>query len=112
MSLDVDLYTPEADGREEWVHYTANITHNLGRMAEEAEIYGVVWRPEENGITTAGQLIAPLSAAIVRMRLDPERFKKLDSPNGWGTYENFLPWIVKYYDACVANPQAHVRADR
>ena len=33
--------------------YSANITHNLGKMAEEAGIYKHLWRPEEIGITKA-----------------------------------------------------------
>lgn len=112
MSLDVTLYAPAPAGDEEWEYYSANITHNLGAMAKEAEIYGVVWRPEENGIVTADQLIAPLSAAITRMRKDPDRFKQHDAPNGWGKYEHFLPFLERYYRACVANPRAHVRANR
>ena len=40
--------------------YSANITHNLTKMADEAGIYECLWRPEEIGITKAGQLIEPL----------------------------------------------------
>lgn len=30
--------------------YHANITHNLGKMAEAAGIYHALWRPDEIGI--------------------------------------------------------------
>ena len=33
--------------------YSANITHNLGGMADEAGIYEALWRPEEVGIAKA-----------------------------------------------------------
>jgi hypothetical protein len=48
MSLDITLTVV----RETSV-FERNITHNLNRMADEAGIYGVIWRPEENGIETA-----------------------------------------------------------
>jgi hypothetical protein len=47
MSLDVYL-TEEPTGA---VLYDSNITHNLGRMADEAGIYMACWRP--------GEMLAP-----------------------------------------------------
>jgi hypothetical protein len=81
-------------------------------MAVEAGIYGVVWRPEENGITTAGQLIEPLRKAIADMKADPERFKKHNASNGWGTYGQFLPWLENYLRACEETPDAAVSVSR
>lgn len=92
--------------------YAANITHNLGKMAEAAGIYRHVWLPEEIGITTAAQLVEPLATAIAAMRADPERFRAFDAPNGWGKYEHFLPWLERYHAACVENPDAEVRVSR
>lgn len=92
--------------------YDANITHNLTSMANEAGIYEILWRPEENNITKASQLIAPLSDAIKLMKKDPERFKKHNSSNGWGSYKNFLPWLIEYLAACEKMPNAKVFANR
>ena len=92
--------------------YSANITHNLGGMAEEAGIYKHLWRPEEIGVTKAGQLIEPLRAGLALMKLDPQRFKKHNSPNGWGLYENFVPWIKEYLAACEEHPDADVTVSR
>jgi hypothetical protein len=92
--------------------FSANITHNLGEMAAEAGIYEHLWRPEEIGITTAGQLIGPLREGIGLMKSDPARFKKHDAPNGWGTYEVFVPWIEKYLAACEAHPCATIGVSR
>lgn len=36
-----------------------NSTHNLNNMAKAAGLYQVLWRPEEIGISTASQIIAP-----------------------------------------------------
>jgi hypothetical protein len=49
--------------------YTANITHNLNRMAKEAGIYKHLWRPDEIGITLAGELIEPLQSGLALVDL-------------------------------------------
>lgn len=113
MSLDVYL-TPnkcEHCGRR-GEGFSSNITHNLNSMAAEAGIYEIVWRPEENGITKAKQLIEPLRKAIAEMKIDPERFKKHNAPNGWGLYEHFVPWLEEYLAACESEPEAAVSVSR
>ena len=108
MSLDVTLTYTETKEDSCWM----NITHNLCDMATEAGIYDVVWRPEENEIETAGQLIEPLTVAIKKMKDDPARFMAFDAENEWGTYAQFLPWLEEYLDACVAHPDAVVEVSR
>lgn len=88
--------------------YSANITHNLGKMADAAGIYQHLWRPEELGIKTAAELIEPLQAGLDRLRDDPEAFKKHNAPNGWGLYEHFVPFVEKYLAACREHPNAVV----
>lgn len=92
--------------------YSANITHNLGRMAEEAGIYKHLWRPEEIGITKARQLIEPLSIGVALMKREPERFIALNPANGWGSYDGFVPWIERYIAACCEFPEAEVSVSR
>lgn len=121
MSLDVCLYgTPEDRECHECGHvrpvsvcvFDANITHNLGRMAAAAGIYMHVWRPEEMGIVTAKQLIAPLKTGIARLREDEGAFRIYDSANGWGLYEDFVPWLERYLEACIEYPDARVEVSR
>lgn len=107
MSLDLTFYAV----RKIQVFET-NITHNLNKMAEEAGIYEVLWRPEEIGISKAEQMIDLLEKGIQKMESDPEHFKTFDSPNGWGTYKNFLPWCKEVLEACKENPDAEVEAYR
>lgn len=107
MSLDV--YLERVQMTEV---YEANITHNLGRMAEEAGIYMHIWRPEEIGIIKAEELIEPLQKALDDMKARPERYEQFNAPNGWGMYKNFVPWLEKYMAACRAFPDANVRASR
>ena len=113
MSLDVYLCPNKCPhcGRSD-EGFSANITHNLGRMASSAGLYEYVWRPEEVEITKAGELIHALRVGITCMENNPEVFKKLDDPNGWGTYEQFLPWLKKYLNACTQFPEAEILISR
>jgi hypothetical protein len=105
MSLDVYLY-----GRAPV--FQANITHNLIAMAREAGIATCLWDPGDIDIEYARQLIGPLRAGIALMKADPVRFKAFDSSNGWGLYENFVPWLERYLAACEENPDAEVVVSR
>ena len=88
--------------------YSANITHNLGKMAAEAGIYEALWRPDEIGIKTAYDLIGYLSQGLALLKSDPARFEKFNSPNGWGMYEHFVPFVDSYLKACAKWPAAVV----
>ena len=92
--------------------YWANITHNLGKMASEAEIYEYLWRPEEINIVYAEQLIQPLTKGLFKLKADPDHYKTFEAPNGWGLYENFVPFVERYLEACIDHPSAKVHADR
>lgn len=109
MSLDV--YLTRVQPSEV---FSANITHNLNKMATAVSerFYQAVWRPEEIGITVAGELIEPLTTGLEALKADPERFRAFDSPNGWGTYKDFVPWLEKYLAACKEYPDAAIRTSR
>lgn len=125
MSLDVYLKGPPRE-EECWCsscqhkhtatimdsYFEANITHNLGEMAESAELYKCLWRPEELGITTASQLIVPLTLGLRLLKAEPLRFQKLNSPNGFGKYEHLVSFVSGYLKACIEFPDASVIACR
>jgi hypothetical protein len=97
-------------GREEV--FSTNITHNLNKMADAAGIYQACWRPEEIGVTKAGQLVPLLREGLRRLQADPTHFRKFNAENGWGTYEHFVPWVRQYLSACEDNPDADVSVSR
>ena len=107
MSLDV--YLSEV---RETVIYDRNITHNLNKMADEAGIYKHLWRPEEIGITKAGELIEPLREGLALLLSDEERFRKFDPENKWGDYDSLVDFVREYLSACEENPNASVRVSR
>lgn len=92
--------------------YDANITHNLNKMAEAAGIYKHLWRPDEIGVTKARELIEPLTVGLAKLKADPDHFEQFNSPNGWGKYEHFVPFVAKYLAACIENPDAEVMVSR
>ena len=97
--------------------YSANITHNLSTMADNVKIgehtlYEYLWRPEEMGIKQAGELIIPLREGLKKLKSNPKKYKKFDSPNGWGLYVHFVPFVENYLTACEQNPDAEVEVSR
>src|SRR5208337_4894136 len=80
--------------------FDKNITHNLNTMAEEAGIYEALWRPDEHEYKKAEQIIPILRKGLELLESDPERFKKFNSPNGWGTYEHFVLFVKSVLEAC------------
>lgn len=104
--MSLDFYLTQ-DGEEV---FHRNITHNLGQMADVAGIYKCLWRPDESGITKASQCIEPLKAGLLLLVSDPDGFRKHDSPNGWGLYIHFLPFVTAVLMACMEYPDADVRA--
>lgn len=101
MSLDFELIF------ERKVH-DSNITHNLNVMAGEAGIYDCLWRPEENGYHRAEDIIEPLREGLRKLKDDPEYFKQFNSPNGWGTYEHFVPFVEDILESCIIFPEAKI----
>ena len=140
MSLDVSLIRTTYLSYDKGVTYTeqeeelywANITHNLGEMADNAGIYEALWRPyrlkedfnplekdynveiefEDNSVTLAKDLIPLLEKGIEDLKVRPEYFEQFNSPNGWGMYEHFVPFVEKYLNACKEYPDAIVKVSR
>ena len=110
MSLDIylELDCCEHCGRSD-EGYWSNITHNLGTMAANAGFYEQLWHPERNGIKTANDLINPLREGIAKLESNPAFFNTFNASNGWGTYDQFLPWLIDLLDACEESPNAHIR---
>lgn len=92
--------------------YSANITHNLNRMATEAGIYQHLWRPDEIGITKACQLIEPLQQGLLLLLADRPRFEAFNPDNGWGTYDGLVQFVMGYLQACCQYPTADVSVCR
>jgi hypothetical protein len=136
MSLDVTLRAVRPTEV-----FDANITHNLNKMAAEAGIYEALWRPaeldperaariraaqdrkdyhgpegayaiESEATIHARDLIQPLRAGLALLKAEPDRFKAFNPENGWGSYDDFVPWVERYLTACEEYPDAEVSVSR
>ena len=85
--------------------FDVNVTHNLTRMASEAGLYEVMWRSQDH-YRTAAEMIPALRSGLVELRSDPERFKKFNPPNWWGSYEALVEAAEKILRACEESPSA------
>ena len=92
--------------------YSDNITHNLNKMAQEAGLYDALWRPDENGLTHAYQLIPILEKGLAELRAHPEVYEQFNPANGWGDYVGLICFVRDYLKACRANPDAEIEVSR
>ena len=108
MSLDIHL-TKELYDNDDWDQedlFCANVTHNLGEMADEAGIYMALWRPEEIGCVKADDIITMLEEGIEKLVDNPTDYEKFNPENGWGTYEGLVKFAAKTLEACKKYPDA------
>lgn len=133
MGLDIVLYLKNNKG-EERVVWEGGLTHNLNKMAMEANCYEPLWRPymlhknfdkdkigddhsledklEEEHPMQAKDIVHLLEKSLVILKNDPERFKKFDAPNKWGTYNDLIIFLKQYTENCNWFPNAFIFASR
>jgi hypothetical protein len=98
------------DDFEEAKLSSLNITQNLNNMAKAVGLYEVLWKPEEIGISTAFQMIAPLEKGIEELVANPDKYKAFNPPNGYGSYEDFVGFCRSVLDSCHKYPDAVIEA--
>lgn len=76
-------------------------------MATRAGV-DMIWNLEWTAIHLSGDLIKPLEDGIADMVLNPDKYQPLSASNGWGTYEQFIPWLQKLLEACRQCPNAEI----
>lgn len=114
MSLDVDLMVTQPTSV-----YSANITHNLGKMASEVKLsngmtlYNILWRPDEQeGLKYAKDIAELLDEGWNILLSDPEKFKQYNPENGWGSYDGLVNFVYNYRNACWDTPNAELSISR
>lgn len=89
--------------------FSTNITHNLARMAHEAGIYEALWHPERINCDSANHIIDIVKKGYEKLIENPAHYRQFDAENGWGTYDQFVPWIRDVLAALEANPYATIK---
>lgn len=96
MSVDAHIEV-EIDGEWEYLDDTwINYTHNLSPMYREA---GFPHWTDYDGAPVS-EFAGVIRGALDRMEGNPERFRALNPPNGWGTYEGALDVLRQMYRSC------------
>ncbi len=120
MSLDITLYSSKkcncpncsheflasTDEEVSWV----NITHNLRKMATESGC-GILWSYSSNH-EKASIFIKPIKTAIKNLEERPSYFSQFNAKNGWGTLDQFLPWLKKLLKECEDNPHSIIEISK
>ena len=95
MSYDISLYRKGLKSKENFYYdYNGNITYNVCRMLEVA--FGENHLKKWNGLE-CNKFFKKFEKGYLDMCKNPDKYRKYDSPNGWGTYETTLSSIQKLY---------------
>ncbi len=97
MSYDIRLYRKgiKKHNKKIYYDYYGNITYNVCQMLEVAfgENHLKKWNDKP-----VSEFIEELKKGYKDMMLNPTKYKKYDSPNGWGTYETTFKAILNLYN--------------
>ena len=97
MSYDIALYRKGLKkNKRAYYNYDGNITYNVYEMLEVA--FGKNHLKKWNDLS-CDKFIRDLEKGYIDLKENPKKYKKYDSPNGWGTYETTLYSIEKLYEA-------------
>ena len=108
MSLDFYIKCEHCDSELFW----KNITHNLTDMADEAGIWEALWRPEQIDCKLAKDIVSRLEFGLKELKHNPEKFKKFNPKNGWGTYEGLIEFVEEVLKACNEHPEGKLVISR
>lgn len=101
MSADLWIEFPacESCGRGEDTTTELNVTYNLSGMLREAGFNGWDWCRGK----PAPQVGAHMLAVLDGMATDPDRWRAMNPPNGWGDYDRRLQGRMRLFaEKCVA----------
>jgi hypothetical protein len=106
MSLDFYLNYNNDGNIMEAFH--SNITHNVAQMAREADVYKLLWHPEENGYKKAHSIIRSLEKGLKNLKKDPDYFRQYSPSNGSGSCDLLIVFVEEVLDACKKYPNADI----
>lgn len=104
MSFWIYLYDGDP-AKEENEVFVSNMTINLSQMWWGAGIHDEI---RKSSGKKAKDVDEALTNGLRRMRADPEIYRKMSSPNGWGTYEQALKFLEELVRAVQCYPDATI----
>lgn len=103
MSLDISLHYEDSEV------YTANITHNLAKMASACGVYYACWHPEKIHCKKAKHILPMLKEGVNLLHSYPDFYKQFNPANGWGSHDALIQFLINYIGACEKYPDAKIK---
>jgi hypothetical protein len=105
LSYDVSLMIDTGGDEPAEVFYVGNYTSNVFPMWVEA-LNGKSLR-EYHG-APCSEAAGPLADGVKRMEVDPDKYREMNPPNGWGDYEGALRYLRKLAEACAEHAKCTI----
>lgn len=83
--------------------YDGNITSNASRIFNEAFNTNGYWTDLLNG-NSSSDVVPIVKQALINLCEKPSHYKQFDSPNGWGIWRDFLPFLAELHEGMINNP--------
>jgi hypothetical protein len=88
--------------------FSGNMTYNVSPMYYEAlGEEGLRGLDEKK----CSEVVEYLRKGIKEMKSNPEKYKKMNPSNGWGSYEGALELLEKIFIECIKNPDYLIYID-
>lgn len=98
----------DTGGKEPVTVFGSDCTSNVSGMWADALGYPLA---ELDG-RTAVDAIDDLRRAAWRMANNPDKYRAMNPPNGWGNYEGARDYITEILEACLAHPKTTIAVSR
>lgn len=105
MSYSVWLEIDTGSDEPQTVIEIGNYTTNVGPMWCDA-LGGKLLR--EYADAPCSEAAGPLADAVKRMEADPDKYREMNPPNGWGDYEGALGFLRRIAEACASHPKCTI----
>ena len=100
MSYDVSLMIDTGAGDPIEAVEVGNYTRNVSPMWRDA-LGGKLL--SEFHDAPCSEAAGPLAGAVKRMEADPEKYRAMNPPNGWGDYEGAIDYLRRIAEACASH---------
>lgn len=105
MSYDIYLDIDTGAGEPQTVVEIGNYTSNAAPMWREA-LGGRRLRDYHGA--PCSEAAGPLADAVKRMEADPDKYRGMNPPNGWGDYEGALRYLRTLAEACAEHSKCTI----
>lgn len=93
--------------------FSANITHNMNKMADAVGLYEYLWNlKEKHSDMKPIELLPKLSRGLAKLYKNKQDLLQFEPSNGWGSWDSFATFIAEIIKACIMYPHAEIEVSR